>query len=395
MPVGALKNRLYGLGLAALGKRSLCAGPRVHGEAGDANRPVPQAVAEILRRRHVVGAVIQRLSRGRPAECYTAGLASLAPSPSPVTPDTFFRTASIAKLAVALLVFRLQTLEKLNVEEAIEDFLGYPVRNPRFPDAPITLGMLLSHTSSMVDSPAYFASFQGEASLAALLRDPASFGAQAPGSRFRYSNLAAGTVGSLLEARFGQPLEALAQEFLFVPLGVKATFDPSALAGKPVANSYRVLPFSSTPAFDGAERVRSARPMDRPYPDSHYLLASGNLYISAPHLGLLLLPLMGSGVQEEAPFVSPQSLAQLREPRGQWPDPGVPLGHGMGLMVLEDPGLSSRRLYGHQGFAYGAVNGVFFTQEGDGFVSLNSGASEQREGHLALLNRDLIRLFLP
>ena len=47
-------------------------------------------------------------------------------------------------------------------------------------------------------------------------------------------------------------------------------------------------------------------------------------------------------------------------------------------------------LWGHQGFAYGAVNGVFFDKQGNGFASLNSGASEQRCGHLALVNRDLI-----
>ncbi|MEA5013292.1 MAG: serine hydrolase domain-containing protein [Candidatus Limiplasma sp.] len=395
MPVGTLKNRLYGLGLAAVGRRSLCALPQVHGEGAKASPPVPQALYRILRRRHVVGAAIQRLSQGKLAECYTAGLAGLAPAPVPVTPDTFFRTASVAKLATALLVFRMQTLGKLAVEETLEDFLGLPVRNPRFPETPITLGMLLSHTSSLVDSPAYFASFQGKPSLAALLKDPAAFASHAPGSRFQYSNLAAGMIASLLEARFGQSFEALAQEFLFKPLELRATFDPSALAGAAVADSYRVLPFSSKPAFQGAKRVQTALPLGEPHPDSHYLLASGNLYISAPHMGRLLLPLMRPASPREASFLSPESLLQLREPKGQWPDHRVPLGHSMGLLTLEDDTVSAQRIYGHQGFAYGAVNGVFFTGEGDGFVCLNSGASEQREGHLALLNRDLIRLFLP
>ena len=52
-------------------------------------------------------------------------------------------------------------------------------------------------------------------------------------------------------------------------------------------------------------------------------------------------------------------------------------------------------LHGHQGFAYGAVNGFFFDDKGNGFVSFNSGASEQRIGRLSLLNRDLIRVLLP
>ena len=69
--------------------------------------------------------------------------------------------------------------------------------------------------------------------------------------------------------------------------------------------------------------------------------------------------------------------------------------HGMGLFTLEDESVcSAYRLYGHQGFAYGAVNGFFFDEEGNGFVSFNSGASERRAGRLSCLNRDLIRMLL-
>jgi CubicO group peptidase (beta-lactamase class C family) len=343
----------------------------------------------------VIGASIQRISQGQLAECYAAGLERLAPSPLPAVPGTLFRTASIAKLATALLVFRLQTLGRLEVEEAAEDFLCYPVRNPRFPDIPITLGMLLSHTSSIRDSGAYFASFQNTVPLSDLLKDPDTFAAHAPGSRFLYSNFAAGMIASLLETRFGQSFEALVQEYLFGPLGLRATFDPSTLAGAPVADSYRVLPPHGGPAFDAVQRVKAAQPLREPQPETRYLLASGNLYISAPHMARLLLPLMEEAPGGKNTFLSEKSLSQLKTPLGQWPDNRVPLGHGMGLLTLRDPSISSQTLYGHQGFAYGAVNGVFFTAQGDGFVSFVSGASEQRQGHLAMLNRDLIRLFLP
>ncbi|NLV57300.1 MAG: beta-lactamase family protein [Clostridiales bacterium] len=393
MPVGACKNRMYRLGLAALGRRSCCDALRSCGEIREAI--TPKSLGGILRHRHVVGASIQRISQGHLAECYTAGLARLSPLPLPVTPDTLFRTASIAKLATALLVFRLQTLGRLEVEEAAEDFLGYPVRNPRFPHIPVTLGMLLSHTSSLRDSPAYFSSFSHTVSLHTLLKDPSSFASHEPGSRFLYSNFAAGMIASLLEARFGRSFEALAQEFLFGPLGIGATFDPSTLGDVPVADSYRVFPPARGPAFDAAQRVKDAKPLGMPKPETRYLLASGNLYISAPHMARLLLPMTEKNTGNRAPFLNEKSLAQLRTPLGRWPDHRVPLGHGMGLMTLRDPQISSQTLYGHQGFSYGAVNGVFFTTKGDGFVSFTSGASEQRQGHLAMLNRDLIRLFLP
>ncbi|MEG0997125.1 MAG: hypothetical protein RSH26_09195, partial [Clostridia bacterium] len=87
-----------------------------------------------------------------------------------------------------------------------------------------------------------------------------------------------------------------------------------------------------------------------------------------------------------------QSLDQMQKPVTQWPEERVKLRHGMGLLQVDDRNICSRPLWGHQGFAYGAVNGVFFDAQGDGFALLNSGASEQRVGHLAVINRDLISL---
>lgn len=374
MPSGTLKNRLYGLALPFLGQR--CAWRAERGNALQA----------VLHKHHTVGACIQRFERGKLTECHAVGYAVLGGRP--VTEDTLFRTASIAKMVTALLVFRLQTLGKLSVQEPLSDFLGYPVRHPGCPNAPITLGMLLSHTSSLVDSPAYFASFDHPVWLRTLLEDPASYGPGVPGTAFMYSNFAAGLIGCLLEARFGESFEALMQRELFGPLHVEATFDPSKTAPEHTANGYRVLP--SQCAFDAGKRIASAQPMDKPDPQLHYLSAAGNLYITAPGLAKLTLVAW----QGENGFVDEQSLRDMRTPMLGWPGERGRMRHGMGLLTLDDPSLSPGRLWGHQGFAYGAVNGVFFDEWGNGFACLNSGASEQRDGHLALLNRELIRLWL-
>ena len=38
---------------------------------------------------------------------------------------------------------------KFYLDQDISDFLGYKVRNPNFPDTPITIKSVLSHTSSI------------------------------------------------------------------------------------------------------------------------------------------------------------------------------------------------------------------------------------------------------
>ena len=239
----------------------------------------------------------------------------------------------------------------------------------------------------MVDSNAYFASFQQPVALQELLGGDGAFLPTVPGTVFRYSNLAAGMIGCLLEKRFHQSFEGLAQKLLFEPLGVKATFDLSKADAARTADSYRVLPASC--GFHAQSRIAAAKELDAPDPEHHYLLASGSLFLTAPDLAKLTLAAWNGADG----FLNAESIAQMQTPLLGWPQKEVCMQHGMGLFKLEDQAVCSRPLWGHQGFAYGAVNGVFFDKEGNGFACLNSGASEQRLGHLALLNRDLIRLW--
>lgn len=390
MPVGSRKNRLYGLALPVFGRR--CRWKQVHAVGGEG--PLALPIRHALRRSHAVGACVQVLRQGRLAERYCAGYANLAPE-RPVTEGTVFRTASIAKMACALLVMRLHTLGRLDVDADIAELWGAPIRNPNYPDVPIPLVSLLGHTSGMCDSQRYFDGFGNPVPARNLLADPATFTAHRPLETFRYSNFAAGLIGCLLEQRFQESLETLAQRELFGPLDARATFDLSTLGGVNVANCYRVLPPARKPDFDATARFRAASPLDAPDPQTHYLLASGGLFLTAEALGRLCLPLMNGGLVNGQPFLSPEAVARMAASTVAWPEPAVRMRHGLGLLEVDDPHILPRRLHGHQGFAYGAVNGVFFDDQGNGFASLNSGASEMRVGHLSCLNRDLIRACLP
>ena len=154
------------------------------------------------------------------------------------------------------------------------------------------------------------------------------------------------------------------------------------------------MPVQHTPAFDAPARFKAASPLDLPDPEGHYLLASGSLYITAEGLMRLCLPLVQGSTVGSEPFLDARSVRLMTTPTTDWPDPEVRMRHGAGLLEVDDRAIHLVRLNGHQGFAYGAVNGVFFDDCGNGFASLNNGASEKRIGHLSCLNRDLIRICL-
>ena len=388
MPIGTHKNRLYGLALPMVGLR--CQWKTVaisEGASHDLRRSIPR----ILRRGHVVGGCVQLIRSGNIAEVYTVGNASLSPL-LPATADTVFRTASLAKMVCALLVLRLQTLGKLHVDENISAFWGNPIQYPHCPDVPITLKALLSHTSGIVDSPCYYRSFENKLTVSEILADGGCFSPHMPLTHFQYSNFAAGLIGSLLEKRFGESLETLMQREVFTPLGVEATFDLSSLGGKRIADSHKNLPAGKTPAFHASKRFQAASPLDCPDPERHFQLASGSLYLTALSLARLTLPLIETAHHTSHNFLSTEALLLMKTPITQWPDSQGTVRHGLGLLVVEDSKLYPTRLYGHQGIAYGAVNGIFFDELGNGFASLNSGASEKRDGHISCYNRELIAL---
>ena len=68
------------------------------------------------------------------------------------------------------------------------------------------------------------------------------------------------------------------------------------------------------------------------------------------------------------------------------------LSYGLGLLRVHDPSLAGHDLIGHQGFAYGCVDGAFWEEGTERLLLfLNGGCSEARTGRLGVANRDMAR----
>lgn len=97
-------------------------------------------------------------------------------------PDTLVRVASISKLVTALGVMRLVEAGTLDLDRDMSAYLGWRLRNPAWPDAPATLRMLVSHTSSLVDVGDNYAVPLGRSQPPAI--GPANWSAHPPGTWF-------------------------------------------------------------------------------------------------------------------------------------------------------------------------------------------------------------------
>ena len=65
--------------------------------------------------------------------------------------NTMFRIASCSKSFSAVAIMQLIEQGKLKLNQTVSSILGFEVKNPHFPDVPITVEMILSHQSSIVE----------------------------------------------------------------------------------------------------------------------------------------------------------------------------------------------------------------------------------------------------
>lgn len=149
----------------------------------------------------------------------------------PFGTDTRVRIASISKSFVAVGIMQLAEQGMIDLNADVSDYLGFMLRNPYYPDTPITCRMLLSHTSSLRDGEYYtlgpdHALRECFEPYSVYYENGAHFAGegQPPGAYFSYANLNYGLLGTILEAVSGERFDRYMYEHVFQPMGIEASF---------------------------------------------------------------------------------------------------------------------------------------------------------------------------
>ena len=239
----------------------------------------------------------------------------------PANADTLYRIASISKLVTTLGLMRLLEDGKLALDTDVSEYLGYKLRNPHFPDAPITLRMLLTHTSSLRDDAGYY----WEAKLNVDLREvlvpggklygnSAMWAANArPGAYFQYANLPWGVIGTVMERASGERFDRLMRRLVLDPMALRGGFHPADFSPADLDNTatlYRKrievgdkeIWNTAGPWVVQVDDYRREAP--KPRAGADYVIGSngtlfgpqGNCRLSAQSLARIMLMLMGDGV---------------------------------------------------------------------------------------------------
>ncbi len=154
------------------------------------------------------------------------------------TDNTRYLIASVSKTITAVAIMKLVEQNLVGLDDDINQYLPFSVRNPSFPDDKITLRMLLSHTSSISDE------FQENFDLDCFDTDcsmsldeyfkavflntgqyfsPDNFSSNEPGTAEDYSNLGSALIGYLVERITQTPFDIYCENNIFTPLGMSKT----------------------------------------------------------------------------------------------------------------------------------------------------------------------------
>lgn len=372
MPTSRSKNALYRLALPFLSPRA--PGHPLSGREGH-DLAFPEALEKLIRKHHITGGAFLFRESDASAMAFSASFHARVSASSTV----YYRVASVTKMATALLCFRLSDQGLLDLSAPLSAYLPEAESLPDLRGVRIT--HLLSHTSGLADPPA----------LESLLLRRAPFpeavsGARVsePGSAFRYSNLGFGLLGCVFESILDLPLGQIYQQYLFEPLEMNASIEGCRLPQGSIMPVSRLLPWHEGSALTVPELGRI--PLESPDPLTHYAHSAGSMYTDLPSLEKLLLHI------RDRDQSLPSSSASMRTKQAEYGALSPTLSYGSGLLIIRDPRLSSGPVYGHQGFAYGCVDGAFWEEEtGRIMISLNGGCSEARTGRLGLSNFDLCR----
>ena len=168
---------------------------------------------------------------------------------TPLTTQHKVRVASISKFVMTLGFMTLVESGQVDLNRDVSDYLGFKLRNPNFPEHPITATQLLSHTSSIRDAGVYFlpygAQFQDFFQPSKHYLEGAHFASgnnRAPGQFFNYSNLNFGILAGIIENVSGERFDKFMDRVIFKPLSLEISFNNCRFANmnhKHIATLYR------------------------------------------------------------------------------------------------------------------------------------------------------------
>ena len=337
----------------------LCGGTLSAFQAPLATEQFEQRLAEEMQRYQAVGLAVAVVKDNQMIYNNSFGWKDLE-AKIPLEKDDLFRIASISKSFSALAILQLVEAGKLSLDDRVSDLLGFGVVNPKYPDVPITLEMLLTHTSSLTDRQRY-------SSLDIINPEKnkdwaKSYADRVPGEKYEYCNLGYNTIGAIIEKVSGQRFDAYITEHILSPLGLDAGYLVDTMDAGRFAQLYR---FDSEKGSYNRSTA-AYRPLGKDLVDyrlgydAPLFSPTGGMKISAPDLAKYMMVHMNHGRLGDVQIITRESAALMQAPRARM---DAKRHYGFALRIDTGSQIPGVPVIGHTGSAYGLNSAMVFDPE--------------------------------
>jgi CubicO group peptidase (beta-lactamase class C family) len=283
----------------------------------------------------------------------------------PATVDTVYLVGSISKVITATAVMQLYEQGYFDLDDDVNNFLPFSLRNPKYPDISITYRMLLSHHSSLarlegqelgtgfliyndMDVEGYPYPFFKEFLLPnGSLYEPRAWTDYEPGEAYYYSSYGIAILGYLVEIISGQEFNSYCKEHIFEPLEMYNT-------------SFRL---------DEIDRDNLAVPYDyyhflnfnnRRMPHYGYMFRpAGNLRTSVRDLSHFVIAHLNGGVYKEVRILNESNVELMQTV--QFEDEDIDYNIGLGWIITEKD-------IGHGGSWFGCKASMVLRPDGTAII---------------------------
>lgn len=296
----------------------------------------------------------------------------LIESGDPMTPNHKVRAASLSKVIIGMVAMKLAEDGVVDLDGSIGAYWGCAAQNPYYPDTPVSIRSILSHTSSIYIAgddvvrtyqPVYNRLARGE-----------GFSRVKPGemSGWGYNNYAFGVLGMTLELAADQTMDDLLDQYFFNTLGIDAAFESGNLKDKQLLTTLYGH-------GGGVERSLQFQYNDvgKNTPGATASYFAGGLTVSAVDLAKLMAILAGDGVFQGVRLMDAASVEAMELRREPTVGDGFYQCHPL---RCQENIYGRAQLYYHTGSAYGVYHLMSYDPEtGDGVVVLTTGASGMKD----------------
>jgi len=271
------------------------------------------------------------------------------------TVNTPYMAASISKTVTATAIMQLWEQGFFNLDEDVNNYLPFQLRNPKYPDIPITFRMLLAHQSSLSDKQIALFIFFSILNLpkerfedyfipGGKIYNPRNWINIPPGEDICYSSLGYEILGYIVELLTNQTLNQYCKEHIFEPLNMMNTsfytsdFDKKNLATPYIWFLIRYLPLPN-------------------YEVRNY--AAGGLRTSVSDLSHYLIAYMNGGLYDDVRILEEETVKLMHTL--QFPENNRTFsGYGLGWKIFWHDHYNTSRTVGHTGAMPGALTYMYY-----------------------------------